>query len=178
MLQGMILLAGVAAIALIRIVSAWPGKGIMAIVLSAAAGQLAWQAYRASYVLNADPRNPYVYAHTLPDVKRLAHDVEELAKASPDGHEMPIQVIWHNRYYWPLPWYLRRFERVDPWRHVPEVSAAPVVISSAQLDAPLSEKLEATHLMTGYYGVRPNVLAQLWVRMDLWEAHLEHLGRT
>ena len=32
-------------------------------------------------------------------------------------------------------------------------------------------------LMTGYFGVRPNVLAQLWVRMDLWEAHLRRLRR-
>lgn len=177
MLQGMILLAGVGAVALTRIVSAWPWKGIVAIVLFAAAGQLGWQAYRASYVFDADPRNPYAYVHTLPDVKRLARDVEELAKASPDGREMPIQVIWHDRYYWPLPWYLRRFDRVEPWDHVPKVPAAPVVISSAELDAPLSEKLEATHLMTGYYGVRPGVLAQLWVRMDLWEAHLKRLGR-
>ena len=177
MLQGMILLAGVGAVALTRMVSAWPWKGIVAIVLSAAAGQLAWQAYRASYVLDADPRNPYVYAHTLPDLKRLAHDVEELAKSSPDGHEMPIQVIWYDCYYWPLPWYLRRFDRVDWWRHVPEGPGSPVVISSAQLDAPLSTKLDATHMMTGYYGVRPNVLAQLWVRIDLWEAHLKRLGR-
>ena len=86
-------------------------------------------------------------------------------------------MIWHDHFHWPLPWYLRRFERADSWGHVPDVPAAAIVISSARLDAPLTEKLEATHLMTGYYGVRPNVLAQLWVRIDLWEAHLKRLGR-
>ncbi len=176
-LQGMILLAGVGAVALMRIFSGWPGKVVVAIVLLEFAGLLGWQAYRASYVFDADPRNPYVYAHTLPDVKRLAGDVEELALAWPDGHATPIQVIWHDRYFWPLPWYVRRFDRVEICIDVPQSPGAPVVISSAELDAPLTKKLEATHQMTGYYGVRPGVLAQLWVRMDLWEAHLKRLGR-
>jgi hypothetical protein len=60
---------------------------------------------------------------------------------------------------------------------IPDRPGAPIVISSPQLDAALTAKLDETHLMTGYYAVRPNVLAQLWVRMDLWEAHLRCLGR-
>ena len=31
--------------------------------------------------------------------------------------------------------------------------------------------------MTAYYEVRPGVFAQLWVREDLWVAHLRRLGR-
>jgi hypothetical protein len=145
--------------------------------LAADAGQLAWQSYRASYVLAADPSNPYVYAHTLPDAERLADDVRQLAAASPDGPRMRIHVIWHDAYYWPLPWYLRDFQRVGYWTRLPGDPGAPVVISSPRFDAALTEELDPTHLMTGYYGVRPNVLAQLWVRMDVWEAHLQRLGR-
>jgi hypothetical protein len=40
-----------------------------------------------------------------------------------------------------------------------------------------TNQLDATHLMTGYYAQGPNVLAQLWVRMDLWEARLKRRGR-
>ncbi len=54
-LQGMILLAGVGAVVLTRIFSAWPGKCMVAIVLFDAASQFGWQAYRASYVFDADP---------------------------------------------------------------------------------------------------------------------------
>jgi len=176
-LHGMILLAGVGAVALVRAVPTLPLKGLLAIVLLAAAGQLAWQSYRASYVLAADPRNPYVYAHTLPDVARLAGDVEQLAEASPDGRGVRIDVVWQDTYYWPLPWYLRGFERVGYWTGVPDAPGAPIVISSPRFDAALTERIDSTHLMTGYYGVRPNVLAQVWVRMDLWEAHLRRLGR-
>jgi len=60
---------------------------------------------------------------------------------------------------------------------MPDDPAAPLVICSPGFDRALTERLDATHLMTGYYGVRPNVLAMLWVRMDVWEAHLRRLGR-
>ena len=176
-LQGMILLAGVGAVGLVRIVPGLSLKVLMTLVLMGAGCHLAWQSHRASFIMPADPGNPYVYVHTLPDVVRLSGDLEELAKATPDGDEMVIKVIWQDAYYWPLPWYLRDFEHVELWTGMPADPAAPVVISSPRFDAPLTERLDATHLMTGYYGVRPNVLVQLWVRMDVWEAHLGRLGR-
>jgi hypothetical protein len=51
------------------------------------------------------------------------------------------------------------------------------MIASPAFDAELTEKLDQTHLLTGYYGIRGGVLAQLWVRIDVWEAHLKRLGR-
>ncbi len=176
-LLGLILLAGVGAVALVRLVPTWPLRGLTGLALLAAAGQLGWQSYRASYECSADPSNPYVYVHTLRDVERLAEDVEYLAEASAAGHDLLLKVIWQDAYYWPLPWYLRRFERVGYYRGLPDDPAAAVVICSPQLDAALTAKLDDTHLMTGIYGIRPNVLALLWVRMDVWEAHLRRLGR-
>ena len=129
------------------------------LLIIAAGGQLGWQAHRACYVLPADPRNPYVYVHTLPDIKRLAADVEQLAAASPEGDGMQINVIWTDDYYWPLPWYLRRCEAVGWWMRLPEDPSAPVVIAAASYDAELTPRLDATHLMTGYYALRPGVLA-------------------
>ena len=177
-LHGMILLAGVGAVALIRAVPFVPVKVAVAFILLGAAGQLGWQSYRTSFVDHANPRNPYVYAHTFPKIQELADYIEQLAAASPEKHGVLIKVIWwHDGYYWPLPWYLRRFEHVGYWTQMPEDPGAPIVISSPQLDEALTEHLDETHLMTGYYGVRPNVLAQVWVREDLWIAHLKRLGR-
>jgi predicted membrane-bound mannosyltransferase len=171
------LLAGVGAVALIRVARARSIQAGIGLVLLAAAGQLAWQSDRASFELFADPTNPYVYAQTSSDIERLAQDAQQLARAAGEGDAVPVKVIWNDPFYWPLPWYLRRFTRVGYWSSMPDDPAAPIVIASAQLDRELTERLEATHLMTGYYDVRPGVLAQLWVRMDLWEAHLRRLGR-
>ncbi|MFV1966891.1 MAG: flippase activity-associated protein Agl23 [Pirellulaceae bacterium] len=175
--HGFILLAGFGAAALVRWIPTLPLKALLAVVLLAFAGQLGWQSYRTSFVKADDPGNPYVYVHTLPDMERLYDDVGQLAQAAPEGHDMIVKVVWHDGYYWPLPWYLRDFSHVGYWDHMPADPAASLVLSSPQLDEQLTEKLNATHLMTGYYGVRPNVLAMLWVRVDVWEAHLRRLGR-
>jgi len=182
-LHAMIIVAGVGAVALVRVVPTVPLRALMILALLAATGHLGWQSYRAAYVLATDPecpeahRHPYVYAHTLPDAKRLHEDVGQLALAAVEGYGMPIAIVWQDDYYWPLPWYLRRFDHVGYWNEIPDAPMAPVVISSPKFDAALTEKLEDTYFMTGYYGVRPNVLAQLWVREDLWMAHLRRLGR-
>lgn len=142
----------------------------------AAGGHLAWQSYRTSFVLQADPGNPYAYAQTLPDAERLGETVEQRAAAVPAGEEAPVKVIWHDGYNWPLPWYLRRCERVGYWTELPHDPSAPLVIASPAFDQPLDAQLSASHLMTGYYGLRRNVLVQLWVRDDVWEAHLRRLS--
>jgi predicted membrane-bound mannosyltransferase len=176
-LQAMILLAGIGAVALVRLVPARTWQALTTLVLLAATVQLAWQSYRANYLLPVDPGNPYAYAHTQTDIRRLADDVQQLARAAPERQAVLVKVVWDNNYYWPLPWYLRGFERVEFWNHVPDDPAAPIVIAAPKHDAALTAELDETHLMTGYYGLRPGVLAQLWVRVDLWEAHLRRLGR-
>jgi len=175
-LHAAILLAGCGAAALARLAPGRAGKTLVAVALAAAVNHLGWQAYRASFVMPADPRNPYVYAQTLPDITRLAHDVDEIAQATA-RERLTVKVFWHDGYYWPLPWYLRGFDRVGYWTEVPDDAAAPLVIASPVHDAALTRQLDATHLMTGYYAVRKNLFAQLWVRMDVWEAHLKRLGR-
>jgi predicted membrane-bound mannosyltransferase len=175
-LQGMTLLAGIGVAGLIRTMPTWPRRGLATLVVTAAA-HLGWQSYQASFVYHADPANPYVYVQTLPTINRLSDDLDQLRKAAPEGNRLLIKVVWHDPYYWPLPWYLRQFENVGYWTQMPDDPTAPVVVSSPRLEAVLSERLDPTHLMIDYYGVRPNVLAQVWVRMDLWEAHLRRLGR-
>ena len=175
-LHGAILLAGFGAVALLRIVPGLTGKILLLLGLLATVAHLGGQAYRASYVMPTDPRNPYVYAQTLPDVTRLATDVEEIARAV-DRQGLTVKVFWHDGYYWPLPWYLRQFDRVGYWTEVTADAAAPLVIASPVHDEALTRQLDATHLMTGYYAIRKNLFAQLWVRMDVWEAHLKRLGR-
>jgi uncharacterized protein (TIGR03663 family) len=175
--QGFILIAGFSAAMLLRWVPTIPLKGLLAVVLLLFAGQLALQSYRTSLLQASEVTNPYVYVPTLPDMQRFQDDLRQLAQASPVSRNTIVKVVWHDGYYWPLPWYLREFSRVGYWDHMPSDPAAPLVIASPQLDELLTEQLGETHLMTGYYGVRPNVLAMLWVRMDLWEAHLRRLGR-
>jgi uncharacterized protein (TIGR03663 family) len=177
-LLGLVLLAGVGAAVLVHSARRLPLQMFVIALLLLGTGHLAWQAYRVSYVLAADPRNPYVYAQTSADVVRLEDQLQQLADASDQGCQMPVKVIWSDPYYWPLPWYMRRFTHVEWWTTLPADATAPVVVCSPQYDAELTKRLGDTHIMTGYFQLRPQVLAQLWVRLELWEQHLRRLGRT
>ena len=174
---GLVLLAGMGAVTLIQLAPHFLLKATVVVVLLAACGQLAWQSYQTSFVHFADPENPFVHSPTQAKITELVDMIEELTQVAPEGRDVEIRVIWHDNYYWPLPWYLRGFQRVGYWNHVPDKAAAPIIISSPQVDEQLYAQLERTHYAPYYYGVRHNVLVQLWVRDDLWEAHLRRIGR-
>jgi len=189
-LQGMILLAGVGAAALTGARCPTPSPasprlrvsalrrvlcGAVCLALLAATAQLAWQSYGASYTYPTDGRNPYAYSTTVPDLLELSKRVNELGAVSPQRGAMVIKVFSVDPYYWPLPWYLRRFANVGYWTKVPADADAPVVICSPEFDEELIRRLDATHLMTGHFGLRPKVLLEVWVRMDLWEPYI--MGR-
>jgi uncharacterized protein (TIGR03663 family) len=144
-LEAMILLAGVAVAALLR-----AGRYILrsvtwVIILAGGVACLAWQAYLASYKFYADPRNPYVYAHPTEDVIAVARRIEQIAQVYPRGQPVHIEVICPENDYWPLPWYLRRFDRAGciGWydRVDEKMVPAPVIIASAVLEPAVIRKL-------------------------------------
>ena len=168
--DGMILLAGVGTAWLIRRARHRRLQLGLGVLLLAGAGDLAWQAWQANTTYAADPRNPYVYAQTSPDLLNLARKVEALAQASPEGQNMLVKVISPDSDYWPLPWYLRNLRQVGWWDSLPADPYAPVMIVSASLRASLDEK--QTHVMVGYFQLRPQVFLELYVELPLWKAYL------
>ena len=128
----------------------------MAIVLSAGTAHLAWQAYRLNFDprLVADPRNPYVYAHTPMGLPRLTDQLERLRQQMPDGRTLTVHTVIKEN-YWPLPWYLRKFPPgtvgywldADQWQkeHLRHIALPDVVIISCDFDLP---ELEARLAIT------------------------------
>ncbi len=171
-LHGMILLAGVGAVAIVRALPNRPARVVACVLLAAGAVHLGVQAYRANFVFYADTRNPYVYGHSATDVVRLAERVEDLAALHPDGHGMLVKIMAPDSDYWPLPWYLRRFERVGYWTDVPDDPDAPVVITAVGLEEDLNQKLRDTYQQE-YYGLRPEVLLTAYIRLDLWNEFIK-----
>ena len=140
-LHGMILLAGAGAVFLVRAVRGAAIKGLVCVFLASAAAHLGWQAFSGSFRFQADPRNPYVYAHTGTDVFLIVGRLRDLARTHPDGLSMPVQIISREN-LWPLPWYLRRLSRVGWWNGVSEEApSAPVVVVTPDMEPALVRKL-------------------------------------
>jgi uncharacterized protein (TIGR03663 family) len=180
-LAGMILLAGVGATVIVRLLPGKAWKAAAVVVLVLAAGQLARQSCQLNFNPRywADPANPYVYAHTPNSLPRLAGRLERLAARVPGGRDLLIQVV-ESEDYWPLPWYLRGFHRVGYWldpaawqkwqRHGPRPDIAIVTtdVDPARLAALLpdyhAEQLES---------LRPGVFVYVAVRPGLWPAYVD-----
>jgi uncharacterized protein (TIGR03663 family) len=168
-----IVAAGIGVSALARTTVSRGVHVLMAGVLAIAAGHLGWQAWRASVLYAADPRNPYVYSQTVPDAVRMAARIRDLAALHGDRDRMLVMVVAPPHEQWPLPWYLRAMPHVGYWtaaKDVPELSA-PVIVSSMgnveALDAALGERY-----VSEFFGVRPDALVTLYVQRDLWDRFL------
>lgn len=166
----MILLAGIGAAAIVHAAKFQWAKLAAAILLAAGAGQLAAQAWEAAVSYAADRRNPYVYAQTSLGILELVETVNGLAKVSSAGKHLHINVIAPEGDYWPLPWYLRDFDRVGWWDRVPEDAFAPVMIVSAHLKPGLAER--ESHPMREVSELRPGVFLKLYVESALWKDYV------
>ncbi|MBM4029613.1 MAG: TIGR03663 family protein, partial [Planctomycetes bacterium] len=139
-LHGMILLAGVGAATLL----AW-AKGrariAIAVLLPVVAGHLAFQAYRANFVYEADSRNPYVYAHPTREVFTIAEKVREYVgiRGLGQSEATPVQVAVDGNDYWPLPWYLRGLE--VEWRSDVSADIQPLILISGKLEEALTHRI-------------------------------------
>jgi uncharacterized protein (TIGR03663 family) len=153
-----------------------PGRALRgALVAAVAVGslQLGWQARRAAVVYAADPRNPYVYAQTVPDAVRMAARIRELAAMHPDGAAMQVSVIASPYEQWPLPWYLRSMPNVGYWTSPgdPVAMRAPVVVTSID-HTPGLDTAFGDRYVSEFYGLRPDVLEALYVERGLWDRFL------
>jgi hypothetical protein len=181
--HGMILLAGFGAAFLLRQCKAVWFKSVVVIILTAAIAQLGWQTWRENFATDAggipycdSSKNPYVYSQTTPDILRLVATVDELARISPQRYDTVVEVM-SAQSYWPLPWYLRRFQHVGFWEKIPEQPLAPIMIVSSDLHAAFDERPEKTHLMAGYFELRPGVFFELYVNIGLWTEYVKKLPR-
>jgi hypothetical protein len=168
-----IVAAGIGVATLARATVSRAAHGLLACLVAIVAAHLGWQAWRASVVYASDPRNPYVYAQTVPDAVRLAARIRDLAALHREHQQMAVTVIAPPDEQWPLPWYLRTMTRVGYWtnmRDTPDL-AAPVIVSSIghveALDAALGDRY-----VSEFFGLRPEVLQTLYVERGLWDRFL------
>ena len=173
---GMILLAGVGAAVLLRLCQNRLARALFMVVLVLGTTHLAWQARQLSQTYAASRNNPYVYAQTCPDVRRLVERVEAITRVAPTGPDTVIKVMAPES-YWPLPWYLRAFKQIGWWEQLPADPYAPIMIVAAKQRAALDEKSQKAYLMTGLFELRPGTFLELYVELELWKQFVATLPR-
>ena len=100
---GVLVVAGIGFSWLVRATPSRLARAAVTCAVAIASLQLGWQAWRASVTYAADPRNPYVYAQTVPDAVRMASRIRDLAALDRHGAAMQVSVIASPYEQWPLP---------------------------------------------------------------------------
>jgi uncharacterized protein (TIGR03663 family) len=169
-----IVLAGIGFSTLLHGTAARAMRAALVAGIGLACAQLGWQAWRASVTYAADPRNPYVYAQTVPDLVRMATRIHRLAALHADGPRMQVSVIAPPHEQWPLPWYLRSMPNVGYWTVPGEAPSlqAPVVVASMDHVAVVEAALGDRYI-SEFYGLRPDVLLTLYIERGLWDRFLD-----
>ena len=169
--NGIILLAAVSMAAALKRIPSTPLKALFLIPILAATAHLGLQSYRANFVYPADPRNPYVYAHTSSAFLKLVQRVDDIAAIHPDPPSMLIKIYQPDRDYWPLPWYLRKYDHVGYWDTPPANPEADIIIAAPGLRDELSERLQGEYAKE-MQGLRPSVLRHVYIKQSLWDAFM------
>jgi len=142
---------------------------IIAIVLT-----LGYETYRLAertvFRYAADYRNPYVYAHTSPDFTKLVRRINDLARVSPKGKSLYIQVVTKPKQTWPLPFYLREFPNTGYWKNADDAPSNPkpdIIISAPGLN------IDPGQYLSEFYGLRPGIPLSIHIDADLWNAFIK-----
>jgi predicted membrane-bound mannosyltransferase len=98
---------------------------------------------------------------------------------------MQVHVVTPTN-YWPLPWYLRRFNQDhvgywhdadDWWETVKGLPPPAVLIVSPDVEEAVDARLKGGYNRQSMYGLRPTVFLNVWVRESLWEKMLSGEGK-
>ena len=138
------------------------------------------QAVCLNFVYQAEPGNPYVYAHTTRDIFYVEQRVRAAARAHPDGNDMYVQVICPGHDAWPLPWYLRDMNGIGYWSEVDmNAPVSDVFICQAEVVAQLVERLYERRppgqrelylpLFERTVQLRPGVELRAYIRKGLYD---------
>jgi uncharacterized protein (TIGR03663 family) len=176
---GLIILAGYGLKELwVRFQKRWQ-KFFLMIFTAGVVAFLAFQVLYSNYKYPAHSSNPYIYGHTGMDIFSMTERIKEVTGFHPDGRDLYIQVIATGSDYWPLPWYLRKFNNVGWWDHVDYVTPlAPVIIVSPDQEESLikkmyelpkpGEKYLYIPLFEEHWELRPGIKIHGFVRSDHW----------
>ncbi len=144
---------------------------VAAVVAVAALVTQVHQSRLATGRLESDARSPYAYVPTRQDIEGLAEWLGELRELQSGSERGVVAVVGSD--YWPLPWYLREFERIGYWPEpTPEVEALPIILAMPEAVARLSASTRDSHEFLPR-GLRDEVPVVLFLRKDLWKAWME-----
>jgi uncharacterized protein (TIGR03663 family) len=120
---------------------------------------------------NDDRYYVYVYAHTRRETLKLVAEINRIAQRGHQGAATGITIVSPD--YWPLPWYLRDYNRVGYYGRITPSNELMILASSSQLAQVQStygeryQQVQSGLNPEGSFPLRPGVDLLLFTRREL-----------
>jgi uncharacterized protein (TIGR03663 family) len=120
---------------------------------------------------NDDRYYDYVYAHTRREALKLVDEINMIAQHSHQGAAAGITIVSPD--YWPLPWYLRDYNRVGYYGRITPSNEPMILASSSQAAEVQStygdryQQVQSGFNPAGSFPLRPGVDLLLYARREL-----------
>lgn len=142
--------------------------------------QIHWKTFIPGYqtidlnFINYDNDNRYyvyVYAHTRREALKLVEEINRIAQRSHQGAGAGVTIVSPD--YWPLPWYLRDYNRVGYYGRITP-SNEPMILASSNQAAEVQatygdryQQVQSGFNPEGSFPLRPGVDLLLYARREL-----------
>lgn len=118
---------------------------------------------------HSDPRNPFIYSHTVSDENNMYNRILESAKYSEYKNDMPIAFVGKVS-PWPLPWQLRTFQNAGFWNSTPDnINDFEVVICDVFSANEVMKKLDKSKYASDFFGLRKNTIMSVFIKKEIFE---------
>jgi uncharacterized protein (TIGR03663 family) len=146
--------------------------GVGAVVLLAWGAGISW---RVNFLEYDDDSHQIVYSQTRRDLNDLMERLEDFAHSKAQGYDTEIKIVSDE--YWPLQWYLRKYNHVGYWGKVIDDPDAPIVLGRTKTQDELEKTLKDTYY-SELYSVRPGLDLYLYTRLHRGKKPEEEIKGT
>ena len=120
---------------------------------------------------HSDPRNPFLYAHTVSDAARLRTRIFESGHVSQKYNSLPVAFIMGET-PWPMPWFLRNYENIGYWKDsIPDnIGDFDIIVTDYKTNANVIKRLnDPSDYVHELYGLRKNLILNVYIKKQLFE---------
>ena len=122
---------------------------------------------------HSDPRNPFIYSHTVSDENNLANRLLKCSQYSEFKTDIPIAFVCKVS-PWPLPWQLRNLKNTGFWNTPPEnINDFDVVVCDSFLANEVAKKLDTKNYEADLFGLRKNTILTVYIKKTIFKKIIE-----